>query len=76
MSYTPTTWIDGETPVNAENLNRLEEGVANADEKATAAVKTVKGIAPDENGNVDFPTDEYINALIDAKLGVIENGSY
>lgn len=26
--------------------------------------------------NVDFPTDEHINALIDAKLGVIENGTY
>ena len=28
MSYTPTTWVDGETPVNAENLNKLEQGVA------------------------------------------------
>lgn len=27
MSYTPTNWIDGETPVNAENLNKLEEAV-------------------------------------------------
>lgn len=26
MSYTPTNWIDGETPVNAENLNKLEQG--------------------------------------------------
>lgn len=29
MSYTPTNWIDGETPVNAENLNKLEQAVAN-----------------------------------------------
>ena len=28
MNYTPTTWIDGETPVNAENLNKLEQAVA------------------------------------------------
>ena len=28
MSYIPTTWVDGETPVNAENLNKLEQGVA------------------------------------------------
>ena len=27
MSYTPTTWVDGETPVNAENLNKMEEGI-------------------------------------------------
>ena len=24
----------------------------------------------------DIPTDDHINALIDAKLGVIENGAY
>ena len=28
MSYTPTTWVDGETPVNAENLNHLEQGLS------------------------------------------------
>lgn len=27
MSYTPTNWVDGQTPVNAENLNKLEQGV-------------------------------------------------
>lgn len=27
MSYTPTIWIDGETPINAENLNKLEQAV-------------------------------------------------
>lgn len=27
MSYSPTNWIDGETPVDAENLNKLESGV-------------------------------------------------
>ena len=27
MSYIPTNWIDGETPVNAENLNKLEQAV-------------------------------------------------
>lgn len=41
-------------------------------------VKTVNGIEPDENGNVtvEVPADEHINELIDAKLGVIENGTY
>ena len=28
MSYTPTNWIDGETPVNAANMNKLEDAVA------------------------------------------------
>lgn len=45
MAYKPTVWVDGETPVNAENLNKLENGVA-------AAVVSVNGTTPDENGNV------------------------
>lgn len=34
MSYTPTNWQDGVTPVNAENLNKLEQGVKNAHDLA------------------------------------------
>ena len=25
MSYTPTNWVNGETPINAENLNKIEQ---------------------------------------------------
>lgn len=41
-------------------------------------VLSVNGAAPDENGNVDIdvPSDEHINSLINAALGVIENGTY
>lgn len=27
MSYTKTIWVDGQTPLNADNLNKLEAGV-------------------------------------------------
>lgn len=47
MAYKPTVWVDGETSVNAENLNKLESGVA-------AAVVSVNGKTPDENGNVEI----------------------
>ena len=30
MSYTKTNWENGKTPINAENLNKIEEGIANA----------------------------------------------
>jgi hypothetical protein len=30
MPYSPTTWVDGVTPVNAANLNKLEVGLQNA----------------------------------------------
>lgn len=49
-------------------------------EEELKPVKTVNGVAPDENGNVEVGggtvTDDHINSLIDAKLGVIENGTY
>lgn len=27
MAYTPTNWINGTTPVNATNLNKIEDGI-------------------------------------------------
>lgn len=27
INYKKTSWIDGETPVNAENLNKIEKGI-------------------------------------------------
>lgn len=46
--------------------------------KLAVCVKTVNGVAPDAKGNVNVAaaSDDHINALIDAKLGVIENGTY
>ena len=28
MAYTKTTWVNGETPINADNLNNIETGVS------------------------------------------------
>lgn len=46
MAYKPIGWVDGETPVNAENLNHMDEGIK-------SSVRSINGIAPDENGNVE-----------------------
>ena len=27
MAYTKTTWVDGVTPVNASNMNKIEQGI-------------------------------------------------
>ena len=32
MSYTKTNWENGKTPINAVNLNKIEEGIANLEE--------------------------------------------
>ena len=41
MSYTPTNWVDGETPVNAENLNKLEQA-AQANDAAISEINTAR----------------------------------
>lgn len=30
LTYTKTTWVDGQTPVNAANMNNIETGLSNA----------------------------------------------
>ena len=52
-------------------------------EGESSCVKSVNGIAPDENGNVEVAgstsgglTAEQVQAMIDAALGGIENGTY
>lgn len=48
MSYTVTNWVDGETPVNAANLNKLERAM-----KATSeAVAELQNEMPDESDEV------------------------
>ena len=64
----------GATAEEAAQIQRNKENI----EKA---VKSVNGSLPDQNGNVSITvpeavTDAHINSLIDAKLGVIENGTY
>lgn len=35
MAYTPTEWVDDESPaINAENLNKMEQGIQTAQETA------------------------------------------
>ena len=44
--YNKQTWVDGVSPVNAERLNHMESGIADA-------VRTINGNSPDATGNVD-----------------------
>lgn len=34
VSYTRITWVNGETPLNANNMNRMEGGIEDAIEAA------------------------------------------
>lgn len=51
MSYTKTIWRTGETPLSAENMNNIEEGIEEALNKIH--LSTVEPTASDgENGDI------------------------
>lgn len=57
MSYNPTTWVDGETPINAANLNKLEQGLKQVSEQSVdtnAAVSAVLAALPTWNGGGSY----------------------
>lgn len=41
MAYTKTNWENGKTPINATNLNNIEQGIANNETAAKNAVGLV-----------------------------------
>lgn len=48
MAYTPTEWVDDVTPINAKNLNKIENQLKN-----TSVDYIVKEGVADSNGNID-----------------------
>ena len=44
MSYTPTVWVDGVTPVDAQNMNKIEEGIRQLDENKLDANKLSEAV--------------------------------
>lgn len=57
MSYNPTTWVDGETPINAKNLNKLEQGLKQVSEQSVdtdAAVDAVLAALPTWDGGGSY----------------------
>lgn len=50
MSYTKTNWVNGETPVNADNMNKIEDGIANALTKPDAVLSSNELVGVGVNG--------------------------
>jgi hypothetical protein len=81
MGYEKQTWIDGVSPLNAERLNHMEEGIFAAQTGGNVATPNMYGAVGDgvtddtaainaclaENSYVHFPAGTY---LIDAAIGV------
>lgn len=43
MAYTKKTWVSGETPLSAENMNHIEQGVADAHNDISSLNTKVEG---------------------------------
>ena len=84
MAYTKTTWVNDSKPaINAANLNKIEQGIADAHaivaepgpagpkgdtgEPGPAGAKGAKG----DKGDPGFPTEEQWNALV-ARVDALE----
>lgn len=73
MAYQRQYFVN-EQRLFAENLNHMEEGIEQAISYTEQALTEEQKAQVRENIGATSETD--VNALIDTKLGVIENGSY
>ena len=84
MAYTKTTWVnDSEPAINAANLNKIEQGIADAHaivaepgpkgDKGDPGAKGDKGNpgTKGDKGDPGFPTEEQWNALV-ARVDALE----
>ena len=78
MAYTKTEWVNDSKPaINAANLNKIEQGIADAHaivaEPGTQGEPGPKGDpgAKGDKGDPGFPTEEQWNALV-ARVDALE----
>ena len=84
MAYTKTTWVNDSKPaINAANLNKIEQGIADAHaivaepgpkgDKGDPGAKGDKGNpgTKGDKGDPGFPTEEQWNALV-ARVETLE----
>ena len=64
MGLKKRTYTSRKTCITSQNLNDIQDAIIVLENRMDD---------PSQGGGV---TDEHINSLIDAKLGVIENGTY
>lgn len=70
--YNKTNWEDGKTPVNAENLNKIEEGLSNVTEEALRASDIVGGLGIEtkltEEGRIQLDMSSFpVNVIHDGR---------
>lgn len=70
MSYKKTTWINDSTPVNADNMNKIEEGI----EAAHNDISTVRQDLSKLSGNTDTSIEDLETSVkdLDEKVQSVE----
>lgn len=51
MAYTKTTWVNGETPINEDNLNHIENGIKNNETLINNITGTILWTNPNPNNS-------------------------
>lgn len=54
MAYSKTTWVQEETPLNAANMNHIEDGIETADTNASSALTATAKIADVSKTEIDL----------------------
>ena len=69
MAYNPTIWVDDTVPdIDADNLNKIEQGIATADANATAAKTEVENVRIGADGTVYSSAGDAVRACIAPRI--------
>lgn len=78
MAYTKTNWVDGSTPINAVNLNKIEQGISDVINPEGFIVPTFVNGAGGVGAPYDYPKYYkdaigivHLSGLVNASAGVI-----
>lgn len=68
MAYTKTTWVNGGPPaIDADNLNNIEDGVYNNDQKISAINSYLNGmiVTESKSASISLPASDAVTTTID-----------
>lgn len=72
VSYTKTVWVNGEAPyINDDNLNHIEQGIADVASQANANETAIASLADDVDTRIDG-----VDATLATKEAKDTNGTY
>lgn len=74
MAYTKTTWVNGQTPINATNLNHIEDGIESV-EQEIPDVKNTQSNSQDDTYSCDYVNKLHSYSTTEQVVGTWTDGS-